>query len=232
MSVIKLQAIRNSLRTVEGWKKKGETGWVSRCLSSALLNYFSIAVTDYDNGTLACAWLRRENIHRLLSDYHDAIVMLCSDVDARRIPDASLGGNYTYLVVAHFAWALGETRLGEYYVEVANRGDVLNVSTSFGREYARALTALVMKQRYHQAECSPRGQEKYWITYLQLIEAATGTYDIAHSLKELDAQFRSRNADATILDDAYEVEGSSIHPVRWDFRRFGLINYITWRKRG
>ena len=76
-----------------------------------------------------------------------------------------------------------------------------------------------------------RGQERYWMEYLHLIAAAThGLDDLTDALAKVDAAFAKRNTDKRIKDDNWATEGSGWLPVKWDYRREGLLRYIRWRQ--
>jgi hypothetical protein len=226
MAVAKLQIIQSSLQAGENWERKGQLVWIGRCLSTALMNYLSIALEDYRDAGSASAWLLREGVPALLSRHLDATTRLAADVDARKLPGSTLGGNYHHLVFAHLAWLLAARGQGESYVNIAVRLDVLEISTPFWSEYARGVNSLVRGQEYRMTELRPRGQETHWMAYLRLLEAASSSGWLDDALAEVDKSFTLRNADKSIKDDSYEIEGSGGHPVKWDFRRHGLLNYI------
>jgi hypothetical protein len=71
-----------------------------------------------------------------------------------------------------------------------------------------------------------RGQEIYWIEYLNLIEAASHGRNVEDALDQVEQGFIKRNSDKRITDDNYETDGSGTHPVRWDYRRDSLMAYI------
>jgi len=218
--------ISSSLETAGNWRTKGDVGWEERCLSSALINYVAIAVLDCSNLEEAQSWFAAEDFSQTLLRRQDLLDQLIADVNAGRIPASVLGGNYPYLVFAHVTWALGEFGIGEQFATIAARPDVLELSTPFWQEYSRAIGALIEGRPYTLGELATKGEEKYWRTYLKLIDRATNHQDISTAIAEIDDAFARRNSDKTIKDDAYEIEGSGGHPVRWDFRRDGLLNYI------
>ena len=193
------------------------------------MNYLSIAVEDYGDADLARAWLLREGVPALLSRHLDATTRLTADVDAKKLPGSTLGGNYDHLVLSHLAWLLTARGQGESYVNIAIRPDVLEISTPFWSEYARGVGSLVHGQEYRMTELQPRGQETYWMAYLRLLQAAVSGSRLDDALAEVHKSFTMRNTDKSIKDDSYEIEGSGRHPVKWDFRRSGLLNYIQGR---
>jgi hypothetical protein len=224
--VTKLDVIQMSLDTADDWERKGEPGWAQNCLATAVMNYLSLAVEEYPEMRSAVAWLDRCGVGNLLQRVLKNTQVLADRVEAKALPSPALGGNYHYLVYAHLAWALREFDRGEWFVAFGQRGDVLQISTPFWREYARGMGALVKGQAYESASLKLRGQERYWVSYLQLIEIASRGEDLTDALAGLDRAFAARNADKRIKDDSYEIEGSALHPVRWDYRRDSLLGYI------
>jgi len=226
----KMNAIAVSLEAAEDWERKGEPGWVCNCLSSALMNYLSLAVEEHSSGQTATEWLESQRVGSLLQRIRNSTQSLADGVETAGLPGSALGGNYHYLVYAHLAWALRHYDEGEWFVAFSQRHDVLEISTPFWREYARAMAALVRREAYAIAELRLRGQERYWAAYLHFIEAASRGAGVSDALAEIDRAFAARNADRRIKDDHYEVEGSGLHPVRWDFRRDSLLAYVQHRR--
>ncbi|QDU14180.1 hypothetical protein CA11_19840 [Gimesia maris] len=210
----------------ENWQSKGNLVRETQCLSSLLMNYLAIAVEKYDDNDEAKAWLITQEALPTLERYAQAMQLLVAKVDSGEVPASTIAGNYPHLVFTHLAWALGEFALGERFSGIASRSDVLELSTPFWQEFSRAVDTLVSGHQYTVGNLAIKGQEKYWRTYLQLIEVATNGQELSTAIAEIDDAFARRNLDKTIKGDAHEIEGSGGHPVQWDFRRDGLLNYI------
>lgn len=226
-----IDSVQTSLRTADDWQKKGQPAWVSKCLSSALLGYLKIAVTEHGDPASGVAWLTSQNISGVLQNQFDTLQVLGAEVTAGRLPSSVIAGNYHPLVYAHLAWCLEKFDLGESFVAFAERKDVGELGTPFWREYARGMGALVKREPYHPSQLRLKGQEKYWMAYLHLIEAACNGRSVDDVVAELEKQFVARNNDKNIKDDAYQIEGSGNQPVKWDFRRQGLLSYLAHRRR-
>jgi len=219
------------LKSAENWQKKGNQPRLVDSLSSALLNYLSVAVCEYDNIESARVWMGEQDVPLLLSRLWTETERLIADIDAERVPGSVLGGNYTHLTVVHLGWVLREFELGECFAKCAVRSGVMEMSTVFWQEYAKAMMALVEGVEYRIGTSLPTsGQEKYWLNYLHLIESATQRADMGIALSRIDDAFTVRNTDHSINDDYYEIEGSGDQPVHWDFRRDSLIEYIRFRQ--
>ena len=68
------------------------------------------------------------------------------------------------------------------------------------------------------------------MSYLRLIEVECNGRNVDHAVAEIEKQFWLRNSDKTIKDDGYQIEGSGDCPVKWDFRRQSLLNYLGYRQ--
>lgn len=224
--VTKMKAIRMSLDTADQWERKGEPGWVDKCLSAALMNYLSIAVEQHSDLKNARAWLVQQEVVALLQRHRTNVEILASEVDAGRLPSSVIAGTFHLLTLGHLAWSLEALTLGEWFIALSQRRDVLELSTKFWREYARGIGCLVRREAYKAADLKLRGQEKYWMAYLRLVETATQRSTLSNALADIDKAFAARNGDKRIKDDNYETEGSGLHPIRWDYRRDSLMEYI------
>jgi hypothetical protein len=218
--------IATALKTADQWEMKGQPAWVEKCLSSALMTSLSLAVIDYRDHENGVAWLKARPVPEVLQRHQKVLETLVREVESKRLPSSVIGGNYHSLVFAHLAWCLEEYDLGKSYVAFSERDDVGELSTTFWREYAKGMGALIRGARYEPSEIKLRGQERYWSAYLQLIRAATSGETLDEAIAEIRNMFVKRNADKAIRDDAYQIEGSASQPAGWDFRCFGLLKFI------
>ncbi len=227
----KLEIIRSSLERARTWEEKGNDSWRNiawshKCIASSLMNLLSIAVEDFSEQSDAATWLLGNGTLSLLRQAYKQLERLIAEVDAGRIPPSTYGGNYPHLVFAHLSWAIQEFSLGESFVAIAERKDSAEISTPFWCEYARAVGSLVHNRPYRVSKMELKGQQEYWITYLQLIEAISNGEPREQALQRIEQAFIRRNSDNRIKDDSYEIEGSAAHPIKWDFRRGSLLAYI------
>lgn len=89
----KLQVIQSSIANAENWEQKNQPGWVCKCLSSALMNYLSIAVEQCPDFEAGRKWLLEQNVDAVLSRYMVALTSVLSDVENGGTPESVLGGN-------------------------------------------------------------------------------------------------------------------------------------------
>ena len=188
-----------------------------------------MAVTENGSPADGTSWLKGQDVARVLQQQLDTLNVLSMDVATGRLPSSAIAGNYHPLVFAHMAWCLDMFSVGESFVAFAEGKDVGELGTPFWREYARGMGALVKRDPYCPSQLRLKGQEKYWMSYLHLIEAVCKSQGIGDSVTEVERQFVARNNDKSVRDDAYQIEGSHSHPVKWDFRRQGLLCYVAFR---
>jgi hypothetical protein len=227
----KMAVVQMSLKNAAAWEAKGESAWADSCISMAVMNLLSIAVEEHSTCANATGWLRNMELSSLLQRALTHQASILREVDAGKLPISTLGGNYAHLVYAHLSWALEDFQIGEFFVKIAERKDLTQISTPFWREYARAMGCLVRSESYEMRPIRLRGQEEYWAYYMRLIQAVCNGRDPNDALAEVSQAFVRRNADTRIKDDNYESEGSGIHPVKWDYRRDSLLAYIASKAR-
>ncbi len=216
----------NTCQFTVNWREKGVLSREANSLSSLLLNYLAIAVDECSNIEEARAWFASQDYASVLARYQDVLASLTARIDAGEVPSSTIAGNYRHLVFTHLTWALSDFGAGKHCARIAARSDVLELSTPFWCEYAMAIQKLIDGEPYKIGDIDVQGQEGYWLSYLRLIERATNNQETASAVAAINDAFARRNLDITIKDDAHEIEGSGGHPVRWDFRRDGLLSYI------
>jgi hypothetical protein len=226
---VPIESVSASLRIADDWHRKGQPTWENNCLRSALMGYLSIALTETGR-ELGMQWLKEHHVVDVLRRHQITLQEIAREVEGGRLPGSVIGGNYHDLVYAHLAWCLEEYQLGEWYVAFSQRAEVAELSTKFWREYARAMRALVAREQYHPIELKLRGQERYWMAHLNLIQAASANQPLEAAKAELENTFTRRNTDRRIRDDSYQIEGSADHPVRWDFRSHSILKYVARKK--
>ena len=163
----KLQFIQTSIKNAANWEQKGDSGWVCNCLSSALMDYLSIAVDEYANFEAGRKWLFEQNVDGVLSRYLVALTSVLSGVENGETPESVLGGNYHHLVFAHLAWAVDQFDAADKLIQIADRAGVREISTPFWCEYSTAMNQLVKSSPYSKSEPTQRKDlENYWTFYL------------------------------------------------------------------
>jgi hypothetical protein len=226
-----LDSIAKGIAKADDWEKKGEFTWVQVCMDGALMGYLQHAVRKPGRAE-ALAWLSEHGFEALLNRSSRNLKRLCDEVDAGRQPSSVIGGNYRLLVRGDLGWLLGEYELGSWYLAVARRPDVLEISSPFWREYSRAVEALAQGVPYTPENLKLRRRhENCWSHYLSLIAAASRQEPLGAALRAVDDSFLDRNEHGNIEDDSYGIEGCAGDPVCWDFRRDALLECIRRHRR-
>jgi hypothetical protein len=222
----KLESATSGIEIALGWEAKNQPSWVVRCLQGSLVNYLSIVVCGKHSQVEAVTWLRQNRVDDVLKWHADSTGRLLMNVSEGKLPASVLGGAYGHIVLSHLASLLGLQTAARSYCDVSCRKDVAEISTPFWNTYAQALDALFEGKKFVAKLGKLRGQERYWVNYLTLMNAVTSGDDLQPAFQAVDLSFGERNRDATISDDNYETEGSAKSPALWDFRKAALMNIL------
>ncbi len=222
-----IDSIQKSIQTADDWHRRRQPAWVSKCLSSALMGYLQLAVSQHVDAVSGVAWLNDQSFLVVMQRHYETLQVLGDQVTAGRLPGSVIAGSYHLLVFAHAAWCINAFSIGELFVAFAERKDVGELSTPFWREYARGVGTMLRREGYRASKLRLRGQEKYWMAYLRFIESASNDEPMETAIDELKKSFAMRNCDNSIKDDSYQIEGSGGHPVKWDFRQHGLLTLVA-----
>jgi hypothetical protein len=229
----KMQFFEVNLSSARTFEQRGQRALAQSSLSGALMNLLSVAVENNEDHEGAVKWLVDHGAASLLRQCHQSLISIITEVEAGRLPPSSFGGNAPHLVFAHLSWALDDFSVGESFVSIAERMDNRDLSTPFWCEYARGMGALVRGDRYDVGQFKKlRDLEVYWISYLDLIQAATHGSSLDDAIAKINEGFVERNSNKKIKDDVHETEGSARHPVKWDYRRDSLLSYIRRARNG
>lgn len=222
----KIQAAVSSIEIAANWEAKNQPAWVARCLSSALMNYLSFAVCEVGKADEACVWLRQNEVDKLLDKYANCVQQVMSDVERGKLPASVLGGAYNHLVFSHLSWLLDTPETGRFLMSVGGQAEILKISTPFWAGYAKCYQALVSGKKLAVTLGELKGQERYWASYISLMNASMSGIAIEGAIQLVDDSFAERNRDSSIADDSYEIEGSAQRPTQWDFRKESLLVVI------
>lgn len=175
-----------------------------------------------------------ESIETWLSDHPiefatDRFIALTEDLTEKphaEWPRYFQSGNYLLLAFSHFFAAMQKHRHSVFFAKVAAQPVLF--STPFWGEYAKAYSTLSTGGNYSVQFDKLNFLEKYELPYVNLMTAAMLNKPLESALSEIDRQFLVRNADKRMnAADAYMIEGSPEHPVKFDFRKAGLLSTIT-----
>jgi len=209
------------------WEKKGDIIWMHRVYGDAPIDFLSATVGKCANASDAKQFLSQFSIRELLRKVSSIQDTLLVEVEAGHVSVDEFSGNYTMLTLSHLCCVLGELDLARRFASRASHPEVLSSSTPFWYDYARGYQCLWEGRPYKKGTFpSLRGLERYWLPYMDLMEAASVGRSVDEALSAIEQSFRKRNADKQIKDDSYQLDGSPYYPARWDFRRDGLLELI------
>jgi hypothetical protein len=184
----------------------------------------SKAVSSCDTAGDGIQILATLGTRECLRDVHRSFQELRGEVAAGKVPWAVIGGNYHLIVFSHIAALLEEGVAADALLAIANEQEVVRLGTRFWGAYAQGLKCLREKRDFEIPQLKLRsGLEQHWIQYLHLMNHAVRKESCDDCLKRIEHEFAARNRDAKIKDDHYRIEGSVLHPVRWDFRRDAIL---------
>lgn len=223
----KNDVITMSLSNAMDWKQKDQTIWVVRCLSNAIVNRISFCLVNGGGRELTLKMLVDGGFLDELAWYCEELALVMTGIEAKKIPESAIGGNYVDLVFHHFARLLGRKTEEEFLLAVATCSHSLPISTKLWQEYAIGLQALTYGKQYTpKTIAKPKGQEKYWLPYLELEACVSNRTAFADAERLVDDAFMKRNLDMTITGDLYEIEGSGTLPIKWDYRKECILSYL------
>jgi hypothetical protein len=162
-----------------------------------------------------------EILPRMATVFEDMLALVNSGDEPARY----LAGRYSYIVVAHIAHLLGDMESAHRIAATGAQAPVRG--TPFWDLYARAYDSLVRQERVEYKAPAVRGEEKYWIPYVELMRAASEGLDLRSFQQAVRDAFESRNANKRLAVDAHQIEGTGKQPARWDFRAAALAELIA-----
>jgi len=135
-------------------------------------------------------------------------------------------GNYLPIAFSHLFAALGQHERARFLGEVAAEPALF--ATTFWGEFGKMYRGLFVGTTYTPQYGKLNFLENYELAYVNLMSAVMRGESIEMPIAEIDRQFIARNADVRMnAADAYMIEGSPEHPVRFDFRKAGLLATIA-----
>jgi hypothetical protein len=218
-----LKSAQKYAETARDWEAKNDANWATRNYGSAVLNYLSYAVTECDAAERGTFLLREYGVGDLLASYTSCAERLAAQVAEGALPLSVLGGNYVRLAFCHVQMLLGGTP--DRLLRIAAQAD--EASPPFWQAYRQCFAQLVNHEEVLVPALQLKGAEKYWAPYLDLMSVLSRHGDVDPLRERVIQVFEARNADKSFRDDAYRIEGSPSHPVKWDFRLDGLLAFIA-----
>lgn len=219
----KMQAAASSIEIANNWEAKNQPAWVVRCLSSALMNYLSVAVCEMNRADEAQEWLRMNQVEKVLDRYAESFRKVVSSIERGTLPASVLGGAYGHGVMAHLSTLLGAPEAAKLFALIGSNSETAKISPPFWAIYAECLHSLLSGEKKPASLNKRNVQEKFWVSHLSLMNAAMIGGSLEQALRDVEASFAMRNREMPAADDPYEIEGSAQRPALWDFRKEAIL---------
>lgn len=136
------------------------------------------------------------------------------------------GGNYLVVAFSHFFAALEQHDRAAFFARIG--AESVLFTNPFWGEFGKMYGALLAGRTYSPHFGKLHFAHKYAMPYVDLMSAVMHGAPTDSATAEIDRQFVIRNADQRMSDvDAYMIEGSPESPVKFDFRKAGLLATIA-----
>lgn len=201
----------------------GDVKKADRLLMHFAMDLLSVAVMNHEEQE--GRELLEDEIAEILPQVATVFEDMLALVNSGDEPARWLTGRYNYLVVAHIAHLLGDMGSANRIAATGAQAPVRG--TPFWDLYARAYDSLIRKERVEYETPTVRGEEKYWLPYVELMRAASEGLDLRSFQQGVRDAFESRNANKRLAVDAHQIEGTGKQPARWDFRAAALAELIV-----
>jgi len=190
---------------------------------TAIRDFMHLSFTECRNAEEVRYWLSGHPLELAVSRF----VALTEEV--LRSPQAEWAryfqsGNYLLVAFSHFFAALGQHDRARFFAQTAV--EPVLFGTPFWVEYARTLWAMMQGRSYAPVFGKLKRVERFWSCYVGLMQAAMRQDSIDTAIAEVDRQFAIRNSDMNLHEDAYMIDGTGEFPVKFDFRKAGLLAAI------
>jgi hypothetical protein len=185
-------------------------------------------VTNHEQPTDLLRFLNGQGYLDVVRD-HDRQVDVVKELRSKKALPTGGGSDYEEFAIANAVWLMGEAELGEREIAHGLYFQPISGSTSFWREYGRAMTHLIDGSPYTRKDIKLKGIERYWSAYLDVVAELTSGRDSDECVARAREAFRKRNADRRLPIVGPGFEGHPLEPVRCDFRLEGILTYAHHR---
>ncbi len=223
--ITKLELAYKTLDIAENkWRIEGNLVREHHLYENAIRYFMHLAFTECDSLEDVKTWLadHDEALEKALSRY----IAMSKDVFAGPDEDWLVyfeSGNFLLLAYSHFCAMLGQHDRAHFFAEAAIKPGIGNLP--FWVEYAKLYWAMLKGHRYNAVFPTKLKDYVYWMDHIDLMKAVQTGEDTSEILAKIDRSFLLRNRDKKEYD-AYMIEGDGVKPVKFDFRKAGLLASI------
>ena len=216
----RLEGAYNTIATADKWSSEGNMWRAFTCYEGAIRDFMHLAFVEETTVEGVTRWLSDHPIDYIAHRYMilNEEVLKLPKADWTHFFDA---GPYLSLAFSHLFALLGQHDRALFMADVAIIPEL--DARPFWTEYAKTYWALLEGKEYQAKLGKLSRTESYWSVYIDLMQAAMRGEGIEAALAEVDRQFAKRNRDTRHIDDAYMLDGTGDFPVKFDFRKAGLL---------
>ncbi|QAY78910.1 hypothetical protein [Sphingosinicella sp. BN140058] len=230
MVTTRLEGAIGALEIGEKKEAEGDLCRAHMAYETAINDFMHLALVECDSADAVKTWVANQPLQIAL----DGFVRISNFVIAEPRSEWTRyfqSGNYLLIAFSHFCSALGQHERARFLSQIAT--EPVLFSTAFWAEYSKVYDALSTGRYYSPKFGKFAFLDKYVSCYVDLMLAVMQGEPLGSPLAEIDRQFILRNADRRMNDaDAYMIEGSAEYPVKFDFRKAGLLATIAHTKTG
>lgn len=196
----------------------------SFCLNSACRALVRISVDEFSQPQDAITYLKINN----LPEYLERFVLLNNDIyeNFKSIPKHPFTQVSTDIDIVHFAWLMEMDDEANLMLSISTDEEVWRYKpvVRIWKDYHRMVGAFVNGGTYEPNPPKLKGYEKHWLPYIYLMGNFTKSEDTAETIKLIDESFSKRNQDRR-LQNYPSFDGDGAHPVKWDLRRYTILEF-------
>lgn len=209
-------------------EKQGDTRRSHAAYESAIRNFMHLAFVEYSNFDDVKSWLADHPLEFVTERF----IAITKDVIAMPQPEWTRyfqSGNYLLIAFSLFFAVLGQPERTRFFARLA--GEPVLFATPFWGEFGKTYAAFVEGRDYKPGFPKMNFANRYQLPYIDLMAASLHGRSWEPAIAEIDRQFIARNADPRMdANDPYMIDGSTDRPVKFDFRKHGLLAIIDQAK--
>jgi len=196
--------------------------------SNVIFGCLSIALTEGESVSEGIDLMNALNMG-------DHLVYFCKHLDVvwelvlkNELSNSVIGGNYDLLVFSHVAMILGYKKEALMLADISYSKELEGFGSKILNLYAEYYHSILNNKPIKASNIvTKRGLESYWGDYLVLMEKISLNEDISEIREYIAERLVDRNSSKLIKDDWYEIEGSHLHNVQWDFRLAAFDEFLN-----
>ncbi len=219
-----LESARFCAELAEKAASEGDIAKSPNLFVRAAMDFLKIAVSEFEGLDQARGFLAQEKVPALIAEGAKGYEKFLSEIRSGRALRKDMTGEYVFIAASHLALLLGLDGPARTYSRLAVAPEtIVGKLPYFWNGYAESYAALLDGKPVRVPGFKKlRGEEKYWIHYIELMALLSQGDPPGEKVEELRALFLKRQSDKRI-NDWEGLEGDGKRPVKWDFRLEALL---------